>query len=301
MKADFSGVYPMLLPFYTAEDRVDRSLWRPQIEAAIRHGCHGIGVMGLATEVNKLSPAERREVVADVAETLGGRLPLSVTIGENTAREQISFGKFAADLGASWLILQPPPVSDVAEIELLRFFGKVADAVPLPIAVQNAAMYLGVQLTPAGLVSLNRQHSNICMLKTEDPPDVTAPLIEQTGGAFRLFVGRGGMDMIEGLAAGAAGIIPGVETLDRIPKIYEAVRSGQAAEAERLYSEILPTLVFAERSINHFITVSREITGKRLGVSAIHHRLAKDLGSFGLQMALRFAADLGPLETGISS
>ena len=299
MKAEFSGIYPMLMTFYNADDVVDRSLWRPQIEAAIRHGCHGIGVMGLGTEVNKLSPAERREVVADVAEILGGRLPLSVTIGENTAREQIAFGKFAAGLGASWLILQPPPVSDVAEIELLRFFGKVADAVPLPIGVQNAAMYLGVQLSPAGLVSLNRQHPNIGLLKTEDPPDVTAKLIEDTGGAFKLFVGRGGMDMIEGLAAGAAGIIPGVETLDSTPRIYEAIRAGRHEEAKAIYAEILPSLVFVERSINHFVTASREMIAHRLGLTTFHHRLARDLNPFGRKMARAFADSLGPLETGV--
>ena len=99
MKPDASGVYPMLIPFYTADDRVDHAL-RPQVEAAVRHGCHGIGVMGLGTEVNKLSSSERREVVAAVAEALGGRLPLSVTIGENTVRGQIEFARFAVEHGA---------------------------------------------------------------------------------------------------------------------------------------------------------------------------------------------------------
>ena len=128
MQADFSGVYPMLIPFYTADDRVDHAMWRPQVEAAVRHGCHGVGVMGLGTEVNKLSGAERREVVAATAEALGGRLPLSVTVGENTADGQIEFGRFASSCGASWLILQPPAVSDVAEIELLRFRHKLQDS-----------------------------------------------------------------------------------------------------------------------------------------------------------------------------
>jgi len=295
MKADFSGVYPMLIPFYTADDRVDHALWRPQVEAAVAHGCHGIGVTGLGTEVNKLSGTERREVVAAVGDALAGRLPLSVTVGENTVAGQIEFARFAAEYGASWLILQPPPVVDVAEIELLRFFGKVADAVSLPIALQNAAIYLGIQLSPAGLASLHRQHPNICLIKNEDPPDLTARLIDATEGAFRVFVGRGGLDMIDELRAGAAGIIPGVETLDRTARIFNAFRAGCEDEADATYGEILPTLVFVERSINHFVTTSREILARRWGQSPVRHRLGKDLDGFARDMIDRFAASLGPL------
>ncbi|MDR3634567.1 MAG: dihydrodipicolinate synthase family protein [Isosphaeraceae bacterium] len=301
MKADFSGVYPMLVPFYTSDDRVDHALWRPQVEAAIQHGCHGIGIMGLGTEVNKLSGDERRAVVAAVADTLAGRLPLSVTIGENTVRGQIEFAKFAADHGAAWLILQPPPVVDVAEIELLRFFGKVADAVPLPIALQNAAIYLGIQLSAAGLASLHRQHPNISLLKTEDPPDATARLIDATGGVFRVFVGRGGLDMIDELRAGAVGIIPGAETLDRTPRIFDDFRAGRVGAAEAAYGEILPTLVFVERSINHFVTASREILALRWGRSPVPHRLGKDLDGFAREMIDRCVTSLGPLTVDVET
>lgn len=295
MKVDFSGVYPMLIPFYTADDRIDYAPLRAQVKAALQYGCHGVGVMGLGTEVNKLSTQERRDVVTTVAEELAGRLPLSVTIGENTVRGQVEFGRFAAELGASWLILQPPSVGDLAEIELLRFFGKVADAVPLPIAVQNAAIYLGIQLSADGLAALNRQHPNVCLLKTEDPPDVTARLVEETSGAFRLFVGRGGLDMIDEIRAGAIGIIPGTETMDVTPRIFNHVTAGQDREAVLAYSAILPALVFVERSINHFVTASREILARRLGISPVNHRLPKELNAFALDKIARYAVELGPL------
>lgn len=293
MKADFSGVYPMLLAFFTREDRLDAALLKRQVDLAVESGCHGLGVLGLGTEVNKLSTAERHETLQIVASHLAGRLPLSVTIGENTARGQIEFARHAAELGADWLILQPPSVADVAEIELLRFFGQVADAVSLPIAVQNAAVYLGIQLTPAGLISLHRQHPNVCLLKTEDPPETTARLIEETNGAFRVFVGRGGMNLIDELRAGAVGIIPGVETMDRTPRIYDDCVAGREEAAAAAYGEILPTLVFLERSINHFVTCSREIMARRLGVTEVHHRLPKEISPFCRATLDRCAAALG--------
>jgi 2-keto-3-deoxy-L-arabinonate dehydratase len=295
VNVDFAGIYPMLVPFYLPGDHVDPAMLRRQVELAVACGCHGLGVMGLGTEVNKLSTTERRETLAVVAESLAGRLPLSVTIGENTARGQIEFGRYAAELGASWLILQPPPASDVAEIELLRFFGAIADAVPLPIAVQNAAVYLGIQLSATGLASLNRQHPNVCLLKTEDPPETTARLMDATQGVFRLFVGRGGLDMVDQLRAGAVGIIPGMETVDRTPRIYDHFQAGREADAVSLYNEILPTLVFLEKSINHFVTCSREILAQRLETGPVQHRLARELSSFSHETIARCARSLGAM------
>ena len=94
-------------------------------------------MLGLATEVSKLSLTERHEVMewglADVAR----RRPVAVTVFGETPQVQIDFVKAAADLGAAWVILQPPPQRPLSEAELLRFFGQVADASPIPVAIQN--------------------------------------------------------------------------------------------------------------------------------------------------------------------
>lgn len=54
--AQFSGVYPMQYAFFTREGCLDREAMRRQVEAGIAGGAHGIAVLGLATEVNKLTP-----------------------------------------------------------------------------------------------------------------------------------------------------------------------------------------------------------------------------------------------------
>jgi 4-hydroxy-tetrahydrodipicolinate synthase len=47
------------------------------------------------------------------------------------------------------------------------FFGQVADASPLPVAIQNAPQYIGVGLSGAGLDRLSRDHPNVRLLKAE--------------------------------------------------------------------------------------------------------------------------------------
>ena len=290
----FFGVYPMLLAFYRADGSLDLPAVASQVDALVRHGAHGCAVMGLGTEVNKLSGGERRQTIESVAARLDGRLPFSVTVGENSIAGQIEFARAAEALGADGLVLQPPPVSDVSEGELLRFFGEVADAVTLPFGIQNAPQYLGIGLSNAGLRDLRAQHANFKIVKIEDGPLALPPLLEETRGELDVFVGRAGLEALSVLEAGAAGLIPGFESFDRMAALFDHLTEGRAAEAEAAYRDVEPAIVFMLKSINHFVTYSREVAGRRLGQAAIHHRLGVEVTPLGLRHAERLADRLGP-------
>ena len=294
-KTGFSGLYPMTLAFFDADDRVDLETMRKEIEAIAAHRPDGIAVLGLATEVNKLSLTERHQVLECVAEALDGTLPLSVTVAENSVAGQIEFARAAVDAGASWVILQPPPVKDVSELVLQRFFGRVADRIDVSIGIQNAPMYLGIGLSSQGLVSLHRQHPNIAILKSEDPPLEIARTVDETDGAYDVFAGRGGLEMPELMRAGCVGCIPGVEVCDRLVRVSRLLQEGDVAAAHAVYREAEPVIVFLEQSINHFVTYSRELTARRLGLSAVEHRLGKDLSPYTVSLLDRFRDELGPL------
>jgi len=52
------GIYPMLYAFFTSQGKLDREATRKQVQAYVRNGAHGMAVLGLGTEVNKLADAE---------------------------------------------------------------------------------------------------------------------------------------------------------------------------------------------------------------------------------------------------
>jgi 4-hydroxy-tetrahydrodipicolinate synthase len=290
----FSGVYPMLYGYFEASGGLDRRAFRVQVERAIRQGVDGIGVLGLATETNKLSTAERLVALDAAAEAVAGRVPLSVTIAETTVEGQRSFAKAALAAGARWLILQPPPAKDVAEADLIGFFGAVAESVDATFAIQNAPMYLGIGLGHAGLKELARRHPNIRILKIEDEPLAIPPLLEATEGRFDVFVGRGGMEMLAAVKAGAVGLIPGLETCDRTLKAFRLAASDPDA-ALAAYREAESAIVFLEKSLNHFVTYGKELAALRLGFGPVHHRLPFPMTEFGKSLLADFASRLGPL------
>jgi dihydrodipicolinate synthase/N-acetylneuraminate lyase len=296
--ATITGIWPILYAFFDATGRIDRATMRRQIDACIEGGAHGVAVMGLATEVGKLDVRERRELLDWVAEDLGGRRPLAVTVAEPSVAGQAEMARAAERLGAGWVILQPPPVAGLPEIEYVRFFGAVADRVSLPVAIQNAPGYLGVSLSNSGLRELARQHPNVSLLKGEGPAMVIRRLIEETQGAFRVLNGRGGLELPDNLRAGCVGLIPAPECFDVQVRIFEMMRTGQPAdeaEAERLYRGILPLIVFLMQSIETFLCYGKRVTARRLGLTEVHDRPpAQPPAPFGLAAAERYAADLGP-------
>jgi 4-hydroxy-tetrahydrodipicolinate synthase len=297
--ARFHGIYPILYAFFDAQGRPLRDPLRAQVEAAIRHRAHGIAVLGLATETNKLDTNERRQILEWTAEAVAGRAPLAVTIAEPSVHGQAAFARAAKEAGAGWVILQPPAVSGMTEAELLRFFGAVADATDLPVAIQNAVQFLGVGLSNAGLRSLNRNHPNVCLLKAEAPAHVVERLVADTDGAYRVFNGRGGMELPDTLRAGCIGMIPAPECFDVQVAIYELMsqeRPEAEAEAERLYRDILPLIAFMMSSIDTFICYGKRIVARRLGIDMVFDRTpCQRPTEFGLLMSERLSAGLGPL------
>ena len=295
--AHLHGIYPILYAFFDRDGRPERSPIAAQVEAALRHGAHGVAILGIATETGKLNIRERRRVLEWTAEALARRLPLAVTIAEPSVPGQIGFARVAKEAGADWVILQPPPVAGLAEIEYLRFFGAVADGTDLPVAIQNAAQFLGIGLSNAGLKTLNRNHPNVCLLKGEAPAHVIERLIADTDGAFRVFNGRGGLELPDNLRGGCVGMIPAPECFDVQVRIYELMRTGQAqdeAEAERLYREILPLIAFMMSSIDTFLCYGKRITARRLGIVEVHDRApCQRPTEFGLRMADRLTRSLG--------
>jgi dihydrodipicolinate synthase/N-acetylneuraminate lyase len=287
------GIYPILYAFFDREGRLDREAMRRQALACVEGGAHGIAALGLATEVSKLSPAERRQVMEWLAEDVAGRLPVAITVYGETPDVQIEFVRAAAAAGASWVILQPPPIRPFRESELVRFFGRVADASPIPVAIQNAPQYIGIGLGDAGLMELRRNHANFVLLKGESSALEIARTIERLDGRVAVFNGRGGLELPDCLRAGCAGMIPAPECFDVQVRIYEAMQSGEVEEAERLYRGILPLIVFTMQSIDQFLCYGKRVAARRLGLGPVFDRQpAQEPTRLGLELMERHDAAL---------
>ena len=287
----FNGIHAVLYALFNADETLDPGAMRAQVAHVTAAGCHGITVLGLATEVAKLTFAERLAVIETVGAENAGRLPFSVTIAGNSVAEQQELARRAVAHGADWLILQPPMVGSYGAGVYIDFMARVAGAVSCPVAVQNAPQYLGRSLSPADIAQLAARCPNFAAIKAEDAALGLAALHDAAPG-LALLGGRGGMEMTDALRLGATGFVLAPDIAPRAARIWALWQAGDVAGAEQLYAASLPGIVFAMQSLEHLITYGKRMFAAQAGL-AVHDRAPCLAPSpAGLAMAAHWATVL---------
>jgi len=291
-----AGIHPVLYSFFDGQDRIDRAAMARQVDHCIGAGAHGITVLGLVTEVHKMDVTERLALVEMVGELIGGRVPYAVTVCEPSARAQTDFARAARRCGADWVILQPPAIKGASETDLIRLFGSVADALDMPVAVQNNPVNLEVSLSVTGLVALNRQHPNIAILKGEGWSIDIARTIDASGGAYSVMGGHGGIEFPALLRSGGRGLIPAPDFLAAQVRIFDLWQEGSEAsraEAWAIHRRILPAIVFMSRSLPGMLCYGKRLFAAQAGIVAWHDRgPALEPTEFGLAEVARHRAEI---------
>ncbi|MBN9467217.1 MAG: dihydrodipicolinate synthase family protein [Bosea sp.] len=293
-KPPFTGIHAIAFALFDAQERLDRAAMKRQTEICLGLGVHGMAALGLATEVSKLSLAERRTVIDWVAEDVAGKVPLAFTMFGGSVAEQVEQVKAAEAAKADWVILQPPMVGSFGAAEYIRFFGRIAEATSLPVAIQNAPAYMGRGLSSEDIRELVRQHPNICLIKGEGPATDIQQLISVTEGRLPVMNGRGGLELADNLRAGCVGLLLAPDTIDYALRAYNRFLAGDAEGAEEAYREVLPAIVFIMQSIESLLCYGKRIFGARAGIEIHDRSPAQRPSAFGLELVKRYAEQLGP-------
>ena len=212
--------------------------------------------------------------------------------------EQIELARFAHDHGANWLILQPPMVGSYGADVYLDFFERVAQATPLPVAVQNASQYLGRSLSGEDLARLRQRCSNFIGVKSEDSAIAVQRIIALAGPGMHILGGRGGLEMTDSLRAGCVGFVLAPDIAPVAAQIFTHWQAGRTEAAETLYANAAPAITFVMQSLEHLITYGKRIYAAHAGL-AVHDRAPCLAPSdFGLALTGRWARHLAKLSAG---
>jgi 2-keto-3-deoxy-L-arabinonate dehydratase len=285
----FPGLHCVLFALFDADERLDRAAMSAQAAYVRALKPDGITVLGLATEVGKLSFDERADLIrwarADAPD-----LPLSVTIAGNSVAEQRALIAVAEAAGADWLILQPPVAGSYGAAEYIDFFARVGAATRLPFAIQNAPQYLGRSLSDDDIVALRARCPGFTQIKSETGAVDLDLLVRRVGPDMTVLNGRGGLEMTDCLRAGVQGFIVAPDVLPGVLRCWHAWQAGDLNRAEAAYAEFLPAAVFGMQSLEHLICYGKRIFGQRAGIP-IHDRApAMRPTEFGLSLVQNWAA-----------
>lgn len=259
------GIFPVLCTPFDERGALDFASLDRLVDFTIRSGSDGITLGGVASEVMKLDDGERRAIVERVLARVNGRVPVWVGSGHQSGDATIGHSLHAQQLGAAGVMVMPPYVQKPALGALAGFFKEVDAALAIPIMIQDAPLVSGLTLPVDWLAGVARDCPNVRAVKVEAPP--TGPKItelkEATRGELKLFGGLGGANLVDELARGAVGTLPGAAFPDAFMSILEHWRDGDAASARTSHAQLLPLIRFVSQSVEWSYHAYKRILVKR--------------------------------------
>ncbi len=244
-----SGVFPVLPTPFGADGAVDPDALARLVAFAIEAGADGIVYPGMASEVETLTPEERRLMVAALGKALGGRRPFIVGASAADPAAAAARAEEGRLQGAKAAMIMAPAAAGAAPAAQIAFFQAVAAATSLPIMLQNAPQPMGAGLAPETVAAIAAAVPTIRYVKEETLPcgqNLTRILAASQGRLDGVFGGAGARYLMDEVARGAAGTMPAAELTDVHVAIMQAHRAGKPGEARRLYSRTLPLLLFQQ-------------------------------------------------------
>ncbi|WP_191600169.1 4-hydroxy-tetrahydrodipicolinate synthase [Marinomonas algicola] len=116
---------------------VDKSKLDELVEFHIEQGTHGIVAVGTTGESATLDYEEHADVIRQVVQKVGGRVPVIAGTGANSTHEAIDLTQRAKEAGADACLLVTPYYNKPTQEGLYLHFKAVAEAVDIPQILYN--------------------------------------------------------------------------------------------------------------------------------------------------------------------
>lgn len=240
------GVVPILLTTFHDDGTLDLESQRRLIHHLLEQGAHGLGLFGNASEGYTLSGAERRQLLELIAQEVKGQVPLVVSSGHTGTTVAVELSRESEDLGADALMVLPPYYLKTDGEGLVRYYGEIANAVKIPVMVQDAPALTNVAMPPSLLAKMAREIPGVRYVKVEAAP--TSPKFSvvkrEAGDKLVLFGGLNGNFFLEELARGSRGIMPGSDMIGLFVRVWDGWHQGQLEEAWDVFTQMLPLIRF---------------------------------------------------------
>jgi dihydrodipicolinate synthase/N-acetylneuraminate lyase len=242
----FRGMMPILPTAIHENGEVDEPSQRRLVQYCLKCGAVAIGHLGGASEYFKIADDDRRRLIEIVVDEVQGRVPVFIGATAAATRAAVSHAALAENLGADMLMVAMPYVAKPTREELFDYYRAVAEAVSIPIIIQDTAKsdaLLNIDL----IWRMYEELPNIHFVKAEGQDFISKSesLLKRSNGTMGVIGGAGGRHMIHLLRIGVTSFMTGTEALDVHSAVVNAFLSGNEDEAADIYySRLLPYLMF---------------------------------------------------------
>ena len=243
----FEGVFSVLPTPFRGGGDIDVASLRRVVDLIVGAGVKGVTALGVTGEVARLTERERHLVVETVVQQVNGRAAVIVGASADGVRTGVEYSREAKSLGASAVMVSPPRMLKLNSESVVNHYKALAEAVDLPIVVQDYPPISGFAMEAGLLARIAREVPAARTVKLEDPPTPfkTARILAAAGETkVAILGGLGGVFLLEELLAGAAGVMTGFAYPEVLVQVVSLYRAGRLDEAADVFYRFVPLMRF---------------------------------------------------------
>lgn len=242
-KSDFRGVLPAITTKMKADESVDLDGVKADVEFQISAGVDAIIVCGSLGEASSLTAAEKLEIAKAAIAAAQGRVPILLTIAEDSTQAGAALAAEAEQAGVEGLMVLPAMRYLATDQEVVAHYRRVAAASSLPIIVYNNPIAYGIDVSVAMLREMADEPKFVAVKESTGDTRRINETLRGVGDRYQLLTGVDDL-ALESLMLGCVGWIAGL--VDAFPRetvaIYKLAAAGRYPEALEIYRWFLPLL-----------------------------------------------------------
>jgi 4-hydroxy-tetrahydrodipicolinate synthase len=245
------GIVPILQTPFREDGAPDAESLRRLVDHTLQAGAVGVIYPAVASEVHKLAPEERRDLVEVVLDTVAGRLPVIVGVSTETSEESLTLARHAQTRGATGILAQAPEKLAGDGARLREYFHTLAWGVDLMLMIQDLD-WRGSGMDLSLICELFLELPTFRCIKVETAPSGPkySRILAATEGKLHVSGGWAVTQMLDGLERGVHAFMPEGSMVAIYRTIMARYASGDREGARVLFERLLPVLAFANQHID---------------------------------------------------
>lgn len=241
MKERLAGCGTALVTPFARDGAVDERALRALVDWQLAEGIHFLVPCGSTGEAATMTPEEQQRVIAIVAETANGRVPILAGAASNDTKRAIALSKGAKAAGATHLLHTSPMYNKPPQRGIIAHYRAIADAVDLPIVVYNVPGRTGSNVEAKTTLALAATPRIVAVKEASGNLGQITDILKERPPAFSVLSGDDEMTLAI-MAAGGDGIVSVVSnaTPRLMSELCECMLKGDLAGARERHFRLLP-------------------------------------------------------------
>jgi dihydrodipicolinate synthase/N-acetylneuraminate lyase len=243
MRDTWAGVYAAITTKLNPMEDVDLAAVADDVDFQIGAGVDAIVCCGSLGEASTLTADEKIDILKAAKGRAAGRVPVMLTIAEDSTRVAAKVAERAAKAGADGLMVLPAMRYVATPREVVAHFRTMAAASDLDIMIYNNPLAYAIDITPAMFADLADEPRFVAIKESSGDVRRISDIVNLVGDRYAIFTGVDDL-ALESLMLGAVGWVAGL--VCAFPRetvaIYDLVQAGRIAEAREIYRWFMPLL-----------------------------------------------------------